>query len=131
MTSTDTPKPRRGEIWLTNWGSGRTGEPTKARPSVVLSNDLLPGESVFDLVIMAALSASLPPAPGRPLVPPTPRTGLDHDSAVMIRGIRGMSRGRLLRRVGEVDAGTMRLIDRSLLAVLGLRTSGRATDQDT
>jgi len=111
---------RRGEIWLTAFGAGRTGEPTKTRPAVVLTSDRQSTGSAFDLVCVAPVSASLPVLMGRPAVSATLQNGLASDSVVMVPASRSVARSRLLRRLGRMDDGTMARVDRILEALLGL-----------
>lgn len=112
----DSTSPRRGEIWLASLGAGRKGEPGKNRPVIVFSADqLLTGEN-HELIVIIPLSSSLPPSRLRPVI--GPEIGIDNPSIVICRGIRGVARTRLLRRLGEVDAETMAEIERAVGLVL-------------
>jgi mRNA interferase MazF len=112
----DSTSPRRGEIWLASLGAGRKGEPGKNRPVVVFSADeVLTGEN-HELIVIVPLSSSLPPSRLRPDI--GPEAGIDKPSIVICRGIRGVARTRLLRRLGKADAETMAEIERSLGLVL-------------
>jgi mRNA interferase MazF len=113
---TESTNPRRGEIWLAALGAGRKGEPGKNRPVVVFSADeILTGES-HELIVIVPLSSSLPSSQLRPDI--GPETGIDNPSTVISRGIRGVARTRLLRRLGDVDTEKMAEIERSLGLVL-------------
>lgn len=112
----ESTKPRRGEIWLTAFGAGRSGEPGKNRPAVVLSTDeILLGEA-DDLIVVVPFSSSVTPSLLRP--PIDPSTGIDRPSVAICRGIRGVARSRLLRQLGEVDAAKMAEIEHALGLVL-------------
>jgi mRNA interferase MazF len=114
----DSTSPRRGQIWLASLGAARKGEPGKPRPVVVLSADeILTGEN-HELIVIVPLSSSLPSSQLRPDV--NPETGIDNPSVVICRGIRGVARTRLLRRVGEVDNETMNEIEGALGLVLAI-----------
>jgi mRNA interferase MazF len=115
MESTD---PRRGEIWLASLGAGRNGEPGKNRPVVVFSADEIWTGEKHELIVIVPLSSSLPSSRLRPEI--GPETGIDNPSAVICRGIRGVARTRLLRRLGEVDAEKMAEIGRALGLVLAI-----------
>ena len=104
---------------MTALGAGRVGEPAKTRPTVVVSADWLPADSVYDLFVVP-LSSSLPPATLRPRLLPTPSTGLQKPSVAIPRAMRGVSRTRLLKRLGRVDDDTMDEIGHVLAALLGL-----------
>ena len=120
MASTEPAKPRRGEIWLTAFGAARPGEPGKTRPAVVVSADGQLSGSVHDLVVVAPLSSSLVQTGSRPTLRARPDTGLTADSVVVVRAIRGMSRTRLIRRLGVVDALTLASVQDILSALLDL-----------
>lgn len=113
MESTD---PRRGEIWLAAFGAARPGEPGKTRPAVVLSADELLVGAADELIVVVPFSSSVTPSILRP--PVGPETGIDNPSAAICRGIRGVARSRLLRRVGEVGDEKMAEIERAVGLVL-------------
>lgn len=113
---TESSDPRRGEIWLTSFGAGRRGEPGKNRPAVVISSDeILAGEE-HELIVVIPLSSSSAPSILRPEL--GPEAGIDNPSAAICRAVRGLSRQRLLRRLGEAPPETMAEIDRALGLVL-------------
>ncbi|MGD0772723.1 MAG: type II toxin-antitoxin system PemK/MazF family toxin [Candidatus Solibacter sp.] len=55
------------------------------------------------------------------IIPPG-KSGLDYASAAILNQIRSVDRKRLIKRIGSVDAATMRKIDEALLISLGLVT---------
>jgi len=115
--------PRRGEIWLVALGAGRTGEPAKNRPAVVLSVDELnAGIAQDELVVVVPLSSSRAPSALRPEVAPS--EGLDRASRAICRGVRAVARARLLRQVGVLTPETMEQVERSLASILGLEVKG-------
>jgi len=120
MESTDVPRPKQGEIWLTVFGAARVGEPGKTRPAIVLSSSEQMTGSVYDLVIMVPISSTIAPSAVRPQVAATPGTGLMVDSVAVVRAIRGMSPVRLVSRLGTVPPGTLLQIQEVLRAVLNL-----------
>jgi mRNA interferase MazF len=120
MASTDLP--RRGEIWLVAFGAARRGEPGKNRPAIVVSPDGLLAGGEDELVVTVPLSSSRTPSRLRPPVPSD--TGIDAESAAIPRGIRAVSRSRLLRRIGEVEPETLAAIERALRTVLVLDAAG-------
>ena len=115
---TESTEPRRGEIWLTSFGASKRGEPCKNRPALVLSADELLTGAEHELIVVVPLSASLPRSALRPRL--GPETGIDAESAAIPRAIRGVSRRRLLRRLGEAAPATMAEVERSLAVVLNL-----------
>jgi mRNA interferase MazF len=111
-------KPLRGEVWLVALGAGRTGEPGKHRPAVVVSVDELLAGVDDELVVVVPVSSSRSRTPLRP--PITLGEGVDADSVAVCRGIRAVARARLVSRLGAVVPATMREIDRALAEILGL-----------
>ena len=120
MESTDVPRPKQGEIWLTVFGAARVGELGKTRPAVVLSSSGQMTGSVYDLVVMVPISSSIGPSAVRPRVAATSATGLMVDSVAVVRAIRGMSPARLVVHLGQVQPNTLLEIQEVLRAVLNL-----------
>jgi mRNA interferase MazF len=116
MASTDPP--RRGEIWLVAFGAARKGEPGKNRPAIVISSDKLLADGEDELVVTVPLSRSRTPSRLRPPIPSD--AGIDAESVAIPRGIRGVSRSRLLRRIGELEPETLAEVERALATVLAL-----------
>jgi len=70
------------------------------------------------LIVIVPLSKSRSPSALRPQV--SPETGIDHSSAAICRAVRGVSRTRLLRRLGEVEAEKLTEIEGALSSILGI-----------
>jgi mRNA interferase MazF len=85
---------------------------------VVSADEILTGEE-HELIVLVPLSSSSAPSALRP--PLGPETGINSPSAAICRAVRGISRQRLLRRLGEAPPETMVEIDRALGLVLGSR----------
>lgn len=115
MASTE---PRRGEIWLVSLGAARRGEPGKNRPAIVLSVDEIVAGVEHELFVVVPVSSSRAPSPLRPRV--SPDEGIDGDSAAICRGVRAVSRSRLLRPIGRAGADTMREVEQALAMILGI-----------
>ncbi len=71
-----------------------------------------------DLVPVVPLSSSLAPSLLRPDVPAG--NGVDRPTRAICRAVRGVAEGRLLRRLGRLDAATMAAVDLALARVLAL-----------
>lgn len=115
MASTE---PRRGEIWLVSLGAARKGEPGKNRPAIVVSVDEISAGVEDELFVVVPLSSSRAPSPLRPTV--SPAEGIDKQSAAVCRGIRAVTRRRLLRRIGKAKPETLGEVERALAMVLGI-----------
>lgn len=114
----ESTEPRRGEIWLVSLGAARTGEPGKNRPAIVVSVDDLITGIEDELIVVVPLSSSRQPSDLRPRV--SPEEGIDSESAAICRGIRAVSRKRLLRPIGRTNPQTLRAVEESMALILGL-----------
>lgn len=103
------------------FGAGRTGEPGKHRPAVIVSADEILAGVEDELIVIVPVSSSRARTPLRPVI--SPDEGVDADSVAVCRGLRAVSRARLLQRVGAVNPETLRDIDDALVLVLALGTS--------
>ena len=112
--------PHRGEIYLVEFDPARGHEIQKTRPAVVIQNDL--GNRYSPVTIVAALTSKLSakPYPVEVIVSPTKGNGLSMRSAVELSQIRSVDRERLVRRLGTLDAPTLRKVDEALKISLGL-----------
>lgn len=110
--------PRRGDIWLVALGAGRTGEPGKTRPAVVVSVDELGAGAPEDLLVVVPLSSSAAPSALR--IEIAPDAGIEHPSRAVCRAVRAVSASRLQRRIGEVTPAVVAEIETALALILGL-----------
>lgn len=117
-------EPRRGEIWLTSLGAARKGEPGKNRPAVVISVDQIATGRKDELIVVIPISSSRAASPLRPEV--SPEEGIERASVAVTRGIRAVARGRLLRRLGQMEPSTLGEIEVALALVLGLENATRS-----
>jgi mRNA interferase MazF len=110
--------PRRGEVYLVAFDPTVGHEIQKTRPAVIIQNNV--SNQYSPITIVAAISSRFgaPPHP-REVVIPT-RSGLSKPSAVILNQIRSVDRKRLIKRLGLVDAATMRKVDEALTISLGL-----------
>jgi mRNA interferase MazF len=126
MASTE---PCRGEVWLVSLGTGRAGEPGKNRPAVVVSVDELSTGAADDLLVVVPLSSSRSPSSLRPEVSDV--EGIDRPSRAICRGVRAVSRARLLRRLGALTPATIKQVEEALVLILGLETDARTLRSST
>ncbi len=120
----ESTEPRRGEIWLTSLGAARKGEPGKNRPAILVSVDEISTGLEDELIVVVPLSSSRVASPLRPEV--SPEEGIERASVAVCRGVRAVARRRLLRRLGETNAGTLAEVEQALGMILGIRGSGTA-----
>jgi mRNA interferase MazF len=112
--------PRRGEIWLVEFDPSRGHEIRKTRPAVIVQNDI--GNRHSPVTIVAAVTSKLSPTPYpvEVAVAPGKGNGLTLPSAIHLGQIRSVDRERLVKRLGALDAPTMRKVDDALKISLGL-----------
>jgi mRNA interferase MazF len=115
MASTE---PRRGEIWLVSLGAARKGEPGKNRPAIVMSVDEIAAGVEHELFVVVPVSRSRTPSLLRPRI--APEAGIDGESAAICRGVRAVSRARLLRPLGRLSPAAMSEVEQALATILGL-----------
>ncbi len=112
--------PRRGDIYLVAFDPTIGHEIRKTRPAVVIQNDV--SNQYSPITIVAAISSQFsdPPHPREVPLPVGTKAGLQKPSAVILNQIRSIDRTRLLKRLGSLDAATMRRVDEALKISLGL-----------
>ena len=115
MASAD---PRRGELWLISLGAARKGEPGKNRPAIVISVDEIVAGVEHELFVVVPVSSSHASSLLRPQI--SPGEGIDANSAAICRGVRAVSRSRLLHRIGQLTPSTLREVEQALATILGL-----------
>jgi len=111
--------PRRGEVYLACFDPALGSEIRKTRPALVIQNDV--GSRWSSVTIVAAISSrfeeSLHPTEVR--VDP-PEGSLKVPSVVLLNQNRSIDRRRLVKRLGRLRPGTMKLVNRALQVSLGL-----------
>lgn len=109
MNSTDAPQ--RGEVWLTALGAA-------TRPALVITpSDLLTG-SDLDLVTIVPFSATVPATRLNPRVETDPE--IHEPSVAVVRGVRSVARGRLVKRLGRITDESQFRVDQALVVALGV-----------
>jgi mRNA interferase MazF len=111
-------QPRRGEIYLVAFDPTVGHEIQKTRPAIIIQNNI--SNQYSPITIVAAISSQFgsPPHPREVVI--QMKGGLSKPSAVVLNQIRSVDRKRLIKRLGSVDAATMRKIDDALMISLGL-----------
>jgi mRNA interferase MazF len=110
--------PHRGDVFLVAFDPALGAEIQKTRPALVLQNDV--GNEHSPVTIVAAITSNvLRHGPTGVLVHPS-EGGLSVDSVVLLNQIRTVDKRRLVKRLGTVDAATMKKIDQALMISLAL-----------
>ncbi|HVW90354.1 MAG TPA: type II toxin-antitoxin system PemK/MazF family toxin [Gaiellaceae bacterium] len=108
----------RGEIWFANLSPTRGREQRGARPVLVVSADPL-NQGPAELTIVVPLTTTDRRVPLHVRIDP-PNGGVREPSFAMCEAVRSISKERLERRWGTIDAGTMRVVDDRLRIALDL-----------
>jgi len=109
---------RRGDVYTVDLEPVRGAEQGKARPAVIIQNDL--GNRYSPTVIVAAITSTLRPDFDVNVIVAAPEGELAHDSTVLLNQIRTVDRSRLGRYWGRLGSETMARIDHALMISLGL-----------
>lgn len=111
--------PRRGEIYLVAFDPTVGHEIKKTRPALIIQNNV--SNEYSPITIVAAISSQFADPPHPREVPiHAGKSGLPKPSAVILNQIRSVDRRRLIKRLGAVDAATLRKAAEALLISLGL-----------
>jgi len=115
--------PRPGEIYLTALDPTIGREIQKTRPALIIQNDV--SNRVTDLTIIAPITSTVrfPLNPVHVLIPADQNTGLVITSAALLSQIRAIDKVRLVKRLGALDADTLRRVDEAIQISLGLTQS--------
>ena len=110
---------RRGEIYFANLNPTLGHEQGGRRPVLIIQNDI--GNRHSPTTIVAPLTSSF----SRRIYPTEVRVkagmaGLARDSSILLNQIKAIDKTRLERYVGQLDAATMRRVDRAIMISLGL-----------
>ena len=108
--------PRRGEVWLIDFGEPVGREQAGRRPGVVVSADRL-NESRAGVVIVVPCTRTRRALPSHVEIGPGP-SGLDETSYAKCEDVKSVSETRLVTRLGEVGDESLFAISRALRFLL-------------
>lgn len=110
----------RGEVWLADFGTDpRDPEQAFRRPAVVVSDDRLHHPNL-KMVIVVPGTSTIRGIPLHVVVSPDRGNGLASDTAFQVEQVRAVSTGRLVDRLGRIDAPALRALDEVLRSTLSL-----------
>jgi mRNA interferase MazF len=115
---------RRGDIVLANLPLVTDSATSRARPAVIVQNDV--GNRFSPNLIVAGISSQLPSReyPTNVIVrrgsPLAAGTGLDYDSVVQTEVILTITKARVVHRIGRFGDAAMAAIDQCLRVSIGL-----------
>jgi mRNA interferase MazF len=109
--------PRRGEIWLVDFGDPMGSEQAGKRPAVVISADRL-NESGAGVVIVVPCTTRHRDLPSHVELDPE-TSGLDEVSYAKCEDVKSVSKRRLVSRLGVAGEEAIFTISRALGFLLG------------
>ena len=110
--------PRRGEVWMAEFGPVRGHEQTGRRPALVISIDLF-NSGPTELAIAIPITTKYKRTPFHVACVP-PEGGLREESFIKCEDVRSLSKDRLTRRLGAVFPLTLAAVEDRLRILLGL-----------
>jgi len=93
---------KQGEIWYADLNPTKGSEQAGMRPVVVISGNLL--NTNLPIVIVVPLTTKIKRYKGNPVLLPSAANGLQSESEMLVFHIRSVSKDRLIRKVGDVEA---------------------------
>ena len=109
---------RRGEIWTVDLEPVVGSEQGKARPALIIQNDI--GNLYSPVLIVAALTSGEEARYDVQVEVKAPEGGLHHNSIVLSNQIRTIDKRRVGRYWGRLSAQTMKQVDEAIKVSLGL-----------
>ena len=109
---------RRGDIWTVDLEPVVGSEQGKARPALVIQNDI--GNQYSTVLIVAALASGEEARYDVQVEVRAPEGGLRRNSLVLLNQIRTIDKRRVGRYWGRLSAETMQRVDEAIRISLGL-----------
>lgn len=109
---------RRGDVWTVNFEPVVGSEQGKARPAVIIQNDI--GNHYSPVLIVAALTSGETARYDVQVEVKAPEGGLHQNSLVLLNQIRTVDKRRVGRFWGRLSTQTMRRVDEAIRISLGL-----------
>ena len=109
---------RRGDIWTVDLEPVVGSEQGKARPALIIQNDI--GNHYSPVLIVAALTSGERARYDLQVEVKAPEGGLHHNSLVLLNQIRTIDKRRVGRFWGRLSPQSMRYVDKAIRISLGL-----------
>ncbi len=107
---------KQGEIWYANLNPSKGSEQAGLRPVVIVSGNLL--NQHLNIVLAVPLTTKVKHYKGNPVLSPTKMNGLKSESEMLVFHIRSISKDRLTRRLGAVEAAELTQFMKTLNEIL-------------
>lgn len=107
---------RQGEIWQANLVPSKGRDQAGFRPVVILSGNLV--NQHLPVVIVVPLTTKIKNYKGNPVLKATQANGLRSESEMLIFHIRSVSKDRLTKKLGHIEAPDLDRALRTLTDIL-------------
>jgi len=107
---------KQGELWFANLNPVKGSEQAGMRPVVIISGNLL--NDHLNTVICCPLTTKIKNYKGDVVLNPTGQNGLTTESEILTHHIRSISKDRMIKRIGTIDATEIQLIKKYLNEIL-------------
>ncbi len=107
---------RQGEIWYANLNPSKGSEQAGLRPVVIVSGNLL--NEHLSIVLAVPLTTKVKHYKGNPVLAPTKSNGLKSESEMLVFHIRSISKDRMTKRLGIVEAAELLQFSKTLNDIL-------------
>ena len=115
--------PKRGEIWLVNWSQGRGSGQAGIRPSLIIQSDAGNINTHYPNTIVLTISTKGRTVSFHIHIKPSAENGLKKESYIKCEQILTISKERLVKKLGTMEAGLMEQVEEALQLVLDLKTN--------
>ncbi|MBW2040287.1 MAG: type II toxin-antitoxin system PemK/MazF family toxin [Deltaproteobacteria bacterium] len=113
-------EPQRGELWWVDWSLGRGSEQQGTRPALVIQTDAANLNPRYPNTIVLAVSTKGKPVPFHIAVKPTVQNGLGELSYIKCEQILTISKRRLTRKIGTLEAEFLQQVEKAITLVLNI-----------
>jgi mRNA interferase MazF len=110
---------RRGEIWSVSGGPDYTAKP---RPVAILQDDRF--EELRSITFCPFTTNPTPAPLFRLIVKPSEQNGLKEESSLMVDKITTVTKGKLGKRIGQLEDQDVVRLNRAVMVFLGLAGGG-------
>ena len=108
---------KRGEVWMVNFNPGRGSEQKGVRPALIIQNDT--GNQYAATTIIAAITSTIKKYPVTVVVP-RGNGGLKEESMINLAQILTIDKGRLIRKIGQIEKEKIVGVDEAIKISLGV-----------
>jgi mRNA interferase MazF len=113
-----TEKVHRGDIWIVDWSPSRGSEQAGTRPAVVVQTDAANLNPRYPNTIVVTVSTKGRPVPFHLPLRPSDQNGLKVESFIKCEQLLTISKDRLVRRLGSIEADQLKMVTASLRTIL-------------